>query len=72
MPTPVRLYTNPEAPTETTCENCNTAVSADFARVFGNDDNQVFACRDCCTFDALTRGAAANPDGPVSARGGPT
>jgi hypothetical protein len=29
------------------CYNCGAFVTQDFARVFGNNDNEVFGCLDC-------------------------
>lgn len=29
------------------CQNCSRHVSSDFARVFGNNDNEVLQCNKC-------------------------
>jgi len=48
--------------TTTTCQNCGEPVDADYARVFGNDDDQVHACTNCPTHRAIATGAATAAD----------
>jgi hypothetical protein len=43
------------------CRNCGTYVTPDFARVFGNDEDEVFGCPACAPFSALMSGRAARP-----------
>lgn len=43
----------------TRCQNCHSFVSVRFARVFGNNDNQVYACPDCTTAQVLRDGVAS-------------
>jgi hypothetical protein len=43
-----------------TCHNCDSFVTPTFARVFGNNEGEVFSCPDCTPFRALVRGASAN------------
>ncbi|MFC7134023.1 MULTISPECIES: DUF7563 family protein [Salinibaculum] len=38
------------------CNNCNTYVTQQFARVFGDNDNTVHACIECSTLHALREG----------------
>ncbi|WP_336359682.1 DUF7563 family protein [Haladaptatus sp. ZSTT2] len=38
------------------CNTCGEFVSLDFARVFGNNANEVRACLDCSTRNALQGG----------------
>lgn len=38
------------------CNNCNTYVTQQFARVFGDNDNTVHACIECSTLHALRDG----------------
>ncbi|GGM50210.1 hypothetical protein [Haloarcula argentinensis] len=45
-----------------TCQNCGARVDAQYARVFGNDDNEVHACRNCSTQGAIANGAAVDAD----------
>lgn len=40
------------------CNNCGEFVSLDFARVFGNNYNEVKACLDCSTRNVLQAGGA--------------
>lgn len=46
----------------TSCENCGGFVTDRFARVFGDKDGTVHACRKCADMTAVKRGAAADPD----------
>ena len=41
------------------CENCGNVVTGDFARVFGTNSNQVFACPACVSMRDIMDGAAA-------------
>ena len=45
-----------------TCQNCGQPVDAQYARVFGNEDDEVHACTNCSTHRAIARGAAVAPD----------
>ncbi|MFC6733138.1 MULTISPECIES: hypothetical protein [unclassified Haladaptatus] len=40
------------------CNNCGAFVTPDFARVFGDNHNQVSACLDCETRNVLQAGGA--------------
>ncbi|WP_135536978.1 DUF7563 family protein [Halostella pelagica] len=40
------------------CRNCGAYVSNQFARVFGNNQNRVYACLDCSTTRDLREGVA--------------
>ncbi len=48
--------------TSVTCLNCGEPVDAQYARVFGNDDDEVHACRNCSTQGAIANGAAVDAD----------
>lgn len=37
-----------------TCDNCGRFVTADYARVFGDNEGVVEGCPDCATFSDLT------------------
>ncbi len=43
------------------CLSCDTYVSADFARVFGNNEDTIYACLNCTTLAALRDGQAVEP-----------
>lgn len=43
------------------CLSCDTYVSADFARVFGNNDDTIYACLNCTTLADLRDGQAVEP-----------
>lgn len=49
-----------------TCNNCGGEVTLRFARVFGTNDDEVYACPECTTMtEILQAGAAAfGPAGP--------
>ena len=40
------------------CRNCGSFITPDFARVFGNNDDEVFGCFDCLSATAVKNGAA--------------
>lgn len=44
------------------CENCGTVVSADFARVFGDNDDTLYRCPDCSSLRDLMSGDGAHPE----------
>lgn len=41
------------------CHNCGEHVSEQFARVFGDNDDEVFACTDCAGLRELSDGDAS-------------
>jgi hypothetical protein len=43
----------------TTCQSCGEPVTERFARVFGDNNDEVHACYDCESYDAITNGAAS-------------
>ncbi|WP_169317602.1 DUF7563 family protein [Haloferax larsenii] len=46
-----------------TCNSCGQYVSVDFARVFGTNNNQVFACLACSTMSEISeQGKAAGKE----------
>jgi protein-arginine kinase activator protein McsA len=52
-----------------TCNNCGSDVTLTFARVFGANDDEVYACPECTTMtEILQTGAAAARPSPA---GGP-
>lgn len=40
------------------CQSCGSFVTTDFARVFGNNADEVFGCLDCMTYSEIQHGAA--------------
>lgn len=46
--------------TTVSCQNCGARVSAEYARVFGNDADELHACSNCSTQRAVARGAAVD------------
>ena len=45
------------------CSGCGSYVTVDFARVFGTNRNEVFACPRCATMSEIKEfGAAAGAD----------
>ena len=52
------------------CTTCDSFVTADFVRVFGTNDGQVFACPSCASMTDVTDGAAVErPMGDTRANG---
>jgi hypothetical protein len=41
------------------CQSCGGFVTKDFARVFGTNDGEVYACPDCATMVELADDALA-------------
>lgn len=44
------------------CQNCGAGHSDQFARVFGDNNNQLQACIDCAAISTVGLGAAAGLD----------
>ncbi len=46
-------------PTETStrCRNCGSYVTSAFARVFGDNEDHVYACLECSTMRSLRTGS---------------
>lgn len=42
------------------CLNCGSMVTGQFARVFGDNENELYACPNCCGVRELYDGAAAS------------
>lgn len=53
-----RLRTGDGTHAENRCRNCGSFVTRDFARVFGDNENQVFGCLDCMTATEVKKGGA--------------
>ena len=48
-------------PKPSCCRNCGAHISEDFARVFGDQSNDVHACMECSCQEHLFAGGAADP-----------
>ena len=48
------------AATNRRCQNCGEYVTDQFAKVFGNNEDRVYACLDCSTTRALREGVATD------------
>lgn len=46
-----------------TCSNCGAFVTADYVRVFGDNDGTVHGCPDCTALRYLTEGVGAMETG---------
>lgn len=44
------------------CQNCDAYVTAAYARVFGDNTNEVHACRNCATAQEMYNDAGAGYD----------
>lgn len=44
------------------CNNCGGHVSEQFARVFGDNDDEVFACNDCTVLRELFEGSGGGQE----------
>lgn len=44
------------------CKTCGSAVSDKFARVFGNNANEVRVCIECTSAEDISGRKAAHPD----------
>jgi len=73
---PTRLHAHGATPEAPTCERCGARVSAEVARVVGDNDGRVPRCRHCAEGVSRTTTAAtgAHADGfrvaPAGRRGG--
>ncbi|WP_423985212.1 DUF7563 family protein [Haladaptatus sp.] len=46
---------------DTQCRNCSSFVTPQFARVFGNNRNEVYGCFECMTATEVKKGRANDP-----------
>lgn len=44
------------------CNACGSFVTRDFARVFGDNTDEVFGCTNCLTASEIYEGAATRPE----------
>jgi hypothetical protein len=52
------LSTNNDTMAENRCQSCGSFVTKDFAKVFGNNHNEVFGCLECMTATDVKKGGA--------------
>jgi hypothetical protein len=61
-----RMYLNESKRAETVagtwCRSCGSYVTESFARVFGNNDNEIYACIECSSARDLYHGRGTDPD----------
>lgn len=49
------------------CDNCGTFVTSDFARVFGDNDGNVYGCLDCMLISDIPAGVnQSDPPEPTT------
>ena len=49
-------------PGKSVCQQCHSPVSRQFRRVFGDNENRVWACLECTTATRVKRGAGRSPE----------
>ncbi|WP_440010455.1 DUF7563 family protein [Halomicrococcus sp. SG-WS-1] len=60
--------TEDSAMADTQCRNCDAFVTPQFARVFGNNRNEVYGCFECMTATEVKKGRANHPEEAERAR----
>jgi len=60
MPRYTQRTTERAATGQNRCQNCNSFISFRFARVFGNNDDQVDGCLHCANLRVLRNGEAGS------------
>lgn len=58
----VRSWEDDEQPEKSVCQQCHSPVSQQFRRVFGDNENRVWACLECTTATRVKRGAGRSPE----------
>ncbi|WP_435158168.1 DUF7563 family protein [Haladaptatus sp. DFWS20] len=58
MPQPHQVIEGNTGHNERRCRNCASFITPEFARVFGNNDDEVFGCLDCMSATAVRNGHA--------------
>ncbi|WP_425601075.1 DUF7563 family protein [Halosolutus halophilus] len=51
------------------CHSCGAFVTSRFARVFGDNDHEVYGCRQCLPVSDIVDGGLAKPDDEDTNRG---
>lgn len=57
------------SPDDGECRRCGSAVSEQFRKVFGSDDDVAHGCIECMTLSDLCDGLAATPGDDAAQRG---
>lgn len=55
--------TGSSGPKQNRCKRCHSYISHRFARVFGNNEDEVHGCIDCSTLHSLRDGEGSEPRG---------
>ena len=61
-----RLTNGDDTMAENRCQSCGSFVTRDFARVFGNNHNEVFGCLECMTATEVKKGGARADEGDTT------
>ena len=62
MPTKLETVRDSTPSGQTRCLTCGSYVTDGFVRVFGDNQNDLYACLDCTTMGALRAGEGVGPD----------
>lgn len=54
--------TSSDTMADSRCQSCGSFVTKDFAKVFGNNHNEVFGCLECMTATEVKKGGARAED----------
>lgn len=57
------LEAEQERRTRRRCHGCGSYVTERFTRVFGDNEDDVYACLECSTMRELRAGSGVTPDG---------
>ncbi len=58
MPQPQHTRQRNAGSTDRRCQNCGSFITPEFARVFGNNDDDVFGCLECMSGTDVKNGKA--------------
>jgi hypothetical protein len=62
MPTKIDTVAEDQSLGQTRCLSCGSYVTEGFVRVFGDNQNDLYACLECTTMGALRAGEGISPD----------
>jgi hypothetical protein len=63
MPTKIDTVGDEQTTGQTRCLSCGSYVTDGFVRVFGDNQNDLYACLECTTMGALRAGDGVGPEG---------